>query len=88
VRALELFRRAWHTQGYSDFWAFMLLAEGSVDIAIEHEMNPWDNAPLKVIVEEAGGRFTNLRGAPRYDGGSAVATNGVLHDEVVALLNR
>ena len=88
VRALELIRRAWHAQGYSDFWSFMLLAEGSVDVAIEHQMNPWDNAPLKVIVEEAGGRFTNLRGDPRYDGGSAVATNGVLHDEVIAQLNR
>jgi histidinol-phosphatase len=88
VRALELFRRAWHPQSYSDFWSFMLLAEGSLDIAIEHEMNAWDNAPLKVIVEEAGGRFTNLRGEPRYDGGSAVATNGLLHDEVVAQLNR
>jgi histidinol-phosphatase len=88
VRALELFRRAWHAQPFSDFWSFMLLAEGSVDVAIEHEMNPWDNAPLKVIVEEAGGRFTNLRGDPRFDGGSAVATNGLLHDEVVAQLNR
>ena len=88
IRALELFRRAWHAQGYSDFWSFMLLAEGSVDVAIEHEMHPWDNAPLKVIVEEAGGRFTDLRGGPRYDGGSAVATNGVLHDAVVAQLSR
>lgn len=88
VRALELIRRVWHAQPYSDFWAFMLLAEGSVDVAIEHEMNPWDNAPLKVIVEEAGGRFSNLRGDPRYDGGSAVATNGLLHDAVVAQLNR
>jgi histidinol-phosphatase len=87
VRALALFRRAWHAQGYSDFWSFMLLAEGSVDVAIEHEMHAWDNAPLKVIVEEAGGRFTNLRGDPRYDGGSAVATNGLLHDEIVAALN-
>lgn len=88
VRALELARRAWHPQGYSDFWAFMLLAEGSLEIAVEHEMHPWDNAPLQVIVEEAGGRFTDLRGNRRYDGGSAVATNGLLHDEVLAALNR
>jgi histidinol-phosphatase len=86
-RALELVHRAWHAQPYSDSWAFMLLAEGSVDVVLEHEMHPWDNAPLKVIVEEAGGRFSNLRGDPRYDGGSAVATNGVLHDEVIAQLS-
>jgi len=41
-----------------------------------------------VIVEEAGGRFSDLRGQPRYDGGSAVTTNGLLHDEVLAQLNR
>src|SRR4051812_36114735 len=88
VRALELARRVWHAQGFSDFWAHLLVAEGSVEIAIEHEMNPWDNAVLQVIVEEAGGRFSDLRGHARYDGGSAVTTNGLLHDEVLAQLNR
>ena len=88
VRALELARRVWHAQGFSDFWAHLLVAEGGVEIAVEHVMNPWDNAVLQVIVEEAGGRFSDLRGHPRYDGGSAVTTNGLLHDEVLAQLNR
>jgi histidinol-phosphatase len=88
VRALELARRVWHAQGFSDFWAHLLVAEGGVEIAVEHEMDVWDNAVLQVIVEEAGGCFTDLRGRPRIDGGSALSTNGLLHDEVLAQLNR
>ena len=86
-RLLELARAAWHVQPFSDFWAHLLVAEGAVEISVEHEMNIWDNAALEVIVVEAGGRFTDLQGVPRIDGGSAVSTNGLLHDEVVARLN-
>jgi histidinol-phosphatase len=86
-RTLEVATRAWHMQPFSDFWAHLLVAEGGLEVAFEHEMSPWDNAALQVIVEEAGGRFSDLSGAPRYDGGSAVSTNGLLHDEVLALLN-
>jgi len=86
-RTLDLARRAWHMQPFSDFWAHLLVAEGALEVAFEHEMSPWDNAALQVIVEEAGGRFSDLSGAPRFDGGSAVSTNGLLHDEVLALLN-
>ena len=82
----ELTRRAWHAQGFSDFWAHVLVAEGSVDVAIEPVMNPWDIAALKVIVEEAGGRLTDYGGTARIDGGSAVTTNGLLHDEVLAVV--
>jgi histidinol-phosphatase len=53
---------------------------------VEPEVNPWDLAPLKVIVEEAGGRFTDLRGDARIDGGSAVSSNGLLHDAILAAL--
>jgi histidinol-phosphatase len=76
-------RKCWHAQPFSDFWAHLLVAEGSVEIAIEPVMAPWDNAALQIIVEEAGGRFTDLGGRARHDGGSAVATNRHLHDEVV-----
>ncbi len=86
-RTLDVARRAWHMQPFSDFWAHLLVAEGALEVAFEHEMSPWDNAALQVIVEEAGGRFSDLSGAPRFDGGSAVSTNGLLHDEVLALLN-
>jgi histidinol-phosphatase len=83
-RTIELVLRSWHGQPFSDFWAHLLVAEGAVEVAVEHVMNIWDNAVLQVIVEEAGGRFTDLRGEARIDGGSGVSTNGVLHDEVLA----
>jgi histidinol-phosphatase len=85
-RTIRLALTAWHAQPFSDFWAHLLVAEGGVDAAAEHVMNVWDNAVLQVIVEEAGGRFTDLAGNARIDGGSAVSTNGLLHDEVLARL--
>jgi histidinol-phosphatase len=83
---LELERRCWRGRGFGDFWIHMLVAEGALDVAVEPEVSLWDVAPLQVIVEEAGGRFTSLEGAPRPDGGSAVSSNGLLHDEVLAIL--
>jgi histidinol-phosphatase len=85
-RTVRLALAAWHAQPFSDFWAHLLVAEGGVDVAAEHVMNTWDNAVLQVIVEEAGGRFTDLAGSPRIDGGSAVSTNGLLHEDVLARL--
>lgn len=82
----ELVRRAWHAQPFSDFWGHLLVAEGSVEVAVEPVLNPWDNAVLQVVLEEAGGRFTNVAGEARYDGGSGVSTNGLLHDDVLASL--
>jgi histidinol-phosphatase len=78
--------RCWETRGFSDYWAHVLVAEGSADLAVEPAMNLWDNASLQVIVEEAGGRFTDLEGIPRVDGGDAVTTNGLLHEEVLAIM--
>ena len=84
---LGLARRCWRSRGFGDFWSHVMVAEGAVDVAVEPEVNPWDLAPLQVIVEEAGGRFTDLRGAARIDGGSAVSSNGLLHDAVLAALD-
>jgi len=84
----SLAARCWEERGFGDYWAHVLVAEGSADIAVEPVMNIWDNAPLKVIVEEAGGRFTGLEGNPRIDGGSAVTTNGLLHEAVLDALGR
>jgi histidinol-phosphatase len=86
-KLLDLARRAWHAQPFSDFWAHLLVAEGAVEISVEHSMSTWDNAALQVIVEEAGGRFSDLRGDPRIDGGSGVSTNGLLHDLVLEELS-
>ena len=82
----ELARRCWRTRGFGDFWMHALVAEGAADVALEPEVSLWDLAALQVIVEEAGGRFTDLAGRARADGGSAVTSNGLLHDEVLAAL--
>jgi histidinol-phosphatase len=81
---LQLSRDCWRTRAFGDFWSHVLVAEGAVDASFEPEVSLWDLAPLQVIVEEAGGRFTDLSGAARPDGGSAVCSNGLLHDEVLA----
>jgi histidinol-phosphatase len=78
--------RVWRTRGFGDFWSHILVAEGAADIAAEPVVTLWDLAPLLVIVEEAGGRFTDLAGNHTADGGSAVSTNGLLHDDVLAAL--
>ena len=83
---LALTDAVWRVRGYGDFWSYCLVAEGAVDIAVEPEVKLWDLAPLDILIREAGGRFTNLAGAPGPDGGSAVATNGLLHDAVLAAL--
>jgi histidinol-phosphatase len=86
-RFLELERRCWRGRGFGDFWTHMMVAEGACDVAAEPEVSLWDVAAVQVIVEEAGGRFTNLAGLPRADGGSAVSSNGLLHDEVLGILD-
>ena len=82
----ELATRCWRARGLGDFWMHVLVAEGAFDAAAEPIVNLWDLAAIQVIVEEAGGRFTNLAGLPTADGGSALSTNGLLHDEVLAAL--
>jgi histidinol-phosphatase len=79
--------RVWRTRGFGDFWSHILVAEGAADIAAEPVVALWDLAPLLVIVEEAGGRFTDLAGNRTADGGSAVSTNGGLHDAVLQALS-
>jgi histidinol-phosphatase len=83
---LGLVRRTWRSRAYGDFWSHVLVAEGAVDISAETDVKLWDLAALQVIVEEAGGRFTDLTGKPTPSGGSAVCTNGLLHDQVLGAL--
>jgi histidinol-phosphatase len=75
-------------RAYGDFWSYCLLAEGAVDIAAEPEVSVWDLAPLDILVREAGGAFTSLDGRAGPHGGSAVATNGLLHDQVLNRLSQ
>ncbi|HZN15118.1 MAG TPA: histidinol-phosphatase [Acidimicrobiales bacterium] len=83
---MALVRRCWRTRGFGDFWQHMLVAEGAVDIVLEPAVSLWDLAAIQIIVEEAGGRFTDLTGAPRADGGTACSTNGLLHQAVLDAL--
>jgi histidinol-phosphatase len=83
----ELARRAWHARGLGDFWAHMLVAEGAVDGAVDAVgVSEWDLAVVQVVVEEAGGRFSDASGASRIDSGTAVTSNGLLHQELLAAL--
>ncbi|GAA4679333.1 histidinol-phosphatase [Nocardioides nanhaiensis] len=82
----SLMRRCWRTRAYGDFWSYMLLAEGAVDLAAEPELEVYDMAALEVIVREAGGRFTSLDGAEGPWGGNALASNGHLHEAALSFL--
>ncbi len=83
---LALMRRVWRTRAYGDFWSYMLLAEGAVDLAAEPELEVYDMAALDIIVREAGGRFTSLDGRDGPWGGNALASNGHLHDAALSFL--
>jgi histidinol-phosphatase len=83
---LALVDACWESRAFGDFWQHCLVAEGSMDLAAEAIVNPWDLAALQVIVEEAGGRFTDLTGVRGYSGGSVLASNGLLHDAALERL--
>ena len=83
---LELADAVCRVRAYGDFWSYCLVAEGAVDIAAEPKVSVWDLAALDILVREAGGRFTSLDGTAGPHGGSAVATNGLLHEQVLTRL--
>jgi histidinol-phosphatase len=86
-RFIALTDDVWRVRAYGDFLSYCLVAEGAVDVAAEPEVSVWDLAALDILVREAGGRFTGLDGAPGPHGGSAVATNGPLHQDVLSRLD-
>jgi histidinol-phosphatase len=83
---LDLSAQCWRDRAFGDFWSHMLVAEGACDIGIDPIVSLWDLAALQVVVEEAGGTFTDFAGVARADGGSAVSTNGRLHEKVLAVI--
>jgi histidinol-phosphatase len=85
---MGLTQSVWRTRAYGDFWSHVLVAEGAADVSAEPDVSLWDLAAIQVIVEEAGGRFTDLSGEATPEGGSVVCTNGHLHDEVLAQLTK
>jgi histidinol-phosphatase len=84
---LDIIRQTWRNRAYGDFYGYMLLAEGALDAMVEPELSLWDIAALVPIVTEAGGSFTDLDGRPGPAGGSAVATNGKLHADLLERLS-
>jgi histidinol-phosphatase len=84
---LALESTVWRSRAYGDFWSYMLLAEGAVDVACEPDLQLYDMAALVPVVVEAGGRFTSVDGADGPFGGNALATNGLLHDQALAALS-
>ena len=83
----KMLNSAWRTRAIGDFWSHMLVAEGSIDVAIEPSLALWDMAALEIIVREAGGILTDISGHNGPFGSSAVSTNGLLHNEVVNGIN-
>jgi histidinol-phosphatase len=72
--------RVWHARGLGDFWQHVLVAEGALDAAVDATLALWDSAAVELVVTEAGGR------AGFAEGGQFVTTNGLVHDELLALL--
>jgi histidinol-phosphatase len=85
-RFAQLCKKAARHRGFGDFWGHVLVAQGSMDVMLDPVVNVWDLAPLKIIVEEAGGTMTSVSGEDRIDSGSGLTTNASLHDEVLAAL--
>ncbi|MEV6490773.1 histidinol-phosphatase [Actinoplanes sp. NPDC051633] len=83
---LDIILNVWRSRAYGDFYGYMLLAEGAVDAMVEPELSLWDVAALIPIVTEAGGTFTDLAGRPGPGEGSAIASNGRLHSDLLQRL--
>ncbi len=75
-----------NSRSFGGFWQHMLVAEGAIEAALDWTSKPWDLAPLGIIVEEAGGRSTNVKGERSIYTGQLISTNGKIHDEVLKLL--
>ena len=75
------------TRGFGDYYGYGLVASGKAEIYLETDLKPWDIAPVKILVEEAGGRLTDFSGRPTIYDGSVLATNGRLHEQALDLLH-
>jgi histidinol-phosphatase len=83
---LDLVHRSERTRGFGDFYGFVLVAQGSGELMVEHGVHAWDVAALKPIVEEAGGRFSDWSGGTSIHRPDVLVSNGKLHDEALAIL--
>lgn len=85
---LRLVDACWENRAFGDFWQHCLVAEGAIDLAAEPIVNPWDVAAAQVLVQEAGGTFTDLDGTADHRSGTVLTSNGHLHADALALLRR
>ena len=85
---IDIILQVWRSRAYGDFYGYMLLAEGALEVMVEPELSLWDVAALIPIVTEAGGRITDLDGRPAADKSSVIGTNGLLHESVLTALAR
>lgn len=84
---VRLVDRCYRTRGFGDYYGYCLVAQGKAEIYAEVDLKIWDWAPMKILVEEAGGRLTDFSGRPHSADGTVLASNGRLHDEALRLLN-
>ena len=84
---LALQEKIWRTRGHGDFLSHMLVAQGAVDLAVEPSLALWDMAALDVMSREAGGKFTNISGEAGPHGGSAISSNGLVHEAFMKEIN-
>ena len=83
---VQLQQQAYRARGFGDFWQHMLVAEGAVDLAVDAVgVMPYDLAAVMVVVEEAGGTFTDRHGVRTFESDSAISSNGLLHDHAMFL---
>jgi len=82
----DLLGDVWRERGFGDFWGYALLAEGAAEAVLEVDLSTWDAAAPMVLVEEAGGRATDLDGRRAIDSGTLLVSNGLLHHEVLGRL--
>lgn len=83
-----LLRDVWRGRGFGDCWGYALVADGAAEAMMEQNLGPWDLAAPWVLIEEAGGRITDFEGRRSLEAGESLATNGVLHGEIVERLHR
>jgi len=83
----RLVRASGRQRGFGDYFGHTFVARGQAEAMVELDVKPWDLAAIKIVIEEAGGRFTDFTGAPTIYGGSAIASNGLVHDEVLRTLS-
>ena len=76
---------SWYARTWGDCYGYLLVATGRAVVMIDPQLNLWDAAAVQIVIEEAGGRFTDWQGRPRIDSGDAIATTAGVIDEILSI---